>query len=145
MNAQPGLSWNHDKIKEISSHYEFFAMRQSEVLKRRHAFWCAACCDMISRGRAGMDAAMVVRRRTAVPPRRASSSPLAAGTPRSRRTCAPGTRCYPGKSLHLDSRDQAIVNKGKAVAMGLTQRGMWVLVEAFDKNQVLTTYGWPER
>ena len=119
---RPIADEHFDRVQGISSSYQFFMLREGEVLMRRYSCWCPACFDIAMAGPlGGMLLSSYAGYAVAECTRGHSSFYLWSNK---------GCRAKPGASV-LAPHNRA-VQHGHDIAAHLTRDGGdWVLVEAF--------------
>jgi hypothetical protein len=119
-----------DRLTGISSHYQYFMLREGEVLMRPYSCWCPACFEVAAAGPGAstrLSSDYMVRdgctkAPNAVPPNPRVPNPLYEWR---------NASCRAKTGAQTSSPDKRARGHGHELAEAGLQPGQWVLVEAF--------------
>ena len=121
--VRPATDVQFDRLTGISSSYQYFMLREGEVLMRPYSCWCPACCDAAA---AGPGARMRFNASYELPGCAKAGNPLYAWR---------NASCRAKNGAEASSPDKRAREHGHALAAAGISPGQWVLVEAFGDDE----------
>jgi hypothetical protein len=120
---RPNVDEQFDRLTGISSHYQYFVLREGEVLMRPYSCWCPACFEVADAG-PGLGTRLTSDNK--VNGCAKASDPLYEWR---------NASCRAKTGAQASAPDKRAREHGHALAAAGLEPGQWVLVEAFGDDE----------